>query len=53
MFKAVTYEMLNDPKFGKAVRKALPDLKHLFNEFDAAPTAQAPSDANQNTGSKP
>lgn len=40
LFKAVTYEMLTDPKFIATTRKALPDLPYLYKEYQAAPMGQ-------------
>lgn len=37
VFKGVTYELIGDPDFRKAVKKAFPSLD-LFSEIDAAPT---------------
>jgi hypothetical protein len=36
IFKGVTYESLSDPKFMEAARKAIPHLKVLHEEYDAA-----------------
>lgn len=36
LFKGVTYEMLNDPKFIKLARRKLPGLREFYAEFDAA-----------------
>jgi hypothetical protein len=36
VFKGVTYESLTNQEFIDAAREALPDLKKLYDEFDAA-----------------
>lgn len=41
IFKGITYEMLNDPKFITAIRKALPTLQITHDEFEAARVVQA------------
>lgn len=43
LFKDVTYESLTDADFLEAARKALPDLKQLHEEFDAAAGEKARS----------
>ena len=40
LFKGVTYEMLNDPKFIKLARRKLPGLRELYKEFEAAKTLE-------------
>lgn len=40
LFKGVTYEMLSDLKFIVTVRKAMPTIKFVHEEFDAAKTVQ-------------
>jgi len=37
LFKAVTYEMLSDEAFRKAVNAQLPTVAKLLDEHDAAP----------------
>jgi len=44
LFKGVTYESLSDPDFIKTARKAIPLLKQLHEEYDAA-RGQDDSDA--------
>jgi len=41
IFKAITYEMLNDPKFVQAIHKAIPTLQITHDEFEAARVVQA------------
>jgi hypothetical protein len=41
IFKAITYEMLNDPKFIQAIHKAIPTLQITHDEFEAARVVQA------------
>jgi hypothetical protein len=36
MFKGVTYEMLNDDKFIKILQEKFPNLKFVYEEYDAA-----------------
>ena len=36
IFKGVTFELLSDVKFREAAREALPELKELHDEFNAA-----------------
>jgi len=36
IFKGVTFELLSDAKFREAAREALPELKELHDEFNAA-----------------
>jgi hypothetical protein len=44
MFKGVTYELLNDPKFVAAANGAVPELQSLHHEFHAAHEAPDPDD---------
>lgn len=46
IFKGVTFELLSDVKFREAAREALPELKELHDEFNAAK-------ASINPGSEP
>lgn len=39
-YKGVTYETLNDPAFIRAVRKAIPGMRILHDEMQAAPAAR-------------
>lgn len=41
IFKGITYEMLNDPKFIRAIHKVLPTLQITHDEFEAARVVQA------------
>ena len=41
IFKGITYEMLNDPKFIEAIHKAIPTLQITHDEFEAARVVQA------------
>ncbi len=43
MFKGVTYELLNDHDFIKAVAHSIPELERFHREFDAAEQARDPS----------
>ncbi|OQZ00305.1 MAG: hypothetical protein B6D41_00170 [Chloroflexi bacterium UTCFX4] len=40
LYKGVTYELLNDPKFIKVARQKIQHLKTLHEEYDAARTAK-------------
>jgi hypothetical protein len=40
LFKGVTYESLNDPKFIDAAKKVMPHLESLHDEYDAAKASQ-------------
>ena len=42
IFKGVTFELLSDGKFREAAREALPELKELHDEFDAAKATNVP-----------
>lgn len=40
VFKDVTYESLNDPKFLEIAKRAIPELERLHEEYDAAEPAK-------------